>query len=438
MKVLLIGSGGRESAIAWQIRKSPLLSELKVYPGNAGFPESEIIQNGPNLKSRESVQNFVKKEKFDFVIAGPEEPLVDGIADWLSEISIPCFGPSAYCAQLEGSKDFAKKLMKDFKIPTSEYSTFTDYPSAVEYVKKRKFPTVIKADGLAAGKGVTVSPDFETADRALKEAFLESRFGKSGERVVIEDFLSGEEASLFAVSDGENFLCFPAAQDHKRAYDGDQGPNTGGMGAYSPAPIADESVTEKAKKRIIGPMLEGLKKSGHPYKGLLYAGLMIDGNGDPYVVEFNCRFGDPETQALMLLSDTDLLDIMYCAANGNLSGRELKMKHEFSAVVVLAAEGYPDDYAKGMEILLPDPKEFNVQVFMAGVQKKEGKTVSSGGRILGIAASAETPAKAVEKAYKFLALNRTEKTFYRKDIAAKAAASKAAAPDSEIYGSTKN
>ncbi|HNF14794.1 MAG TPA: phosphoribosylamine--glycine ligase, partial [Leptospiraceae bacterium] len=202
MKVLLIGSGGRESAIAWQIRKSPLLSLLKVYPGNAGFPDSEIVLDGPNLKSKESVQNFVRKEKFDFVIAGPEEPLVDGICDWLSEMGIPCFGPSAYCAQLEGSKDFAKKLMKDFGIPTAEYSTFTDYHSAIEYIKKRIFPIVIKADGLAAGKGVTVSPDFETADRALKEAFLESRFGKSGERVVIEDFLSGEEASLFAVCDG--------------------------------------------------------------------------------------------------------------------------------------------------------------------------------------------------------------------------------------------
>ncbi|HMV77580.1 MAG TPA: phosphoribosylamine--glycine ligase [Leptospiraceae bacterium] len=431
MKVLLIGSGGRESAIAWQIRKSPLLSLLKVYPGNAGFPDSEIVLDGPNLKSKESVQNFVRKEKFDFVIAGPEEPLVDGICDWLSEMGIPCFGPSAYCAQLEGSKDFAKKLMKDFGIPTAEYSTFTDYHSAIEYIKKRNFPIVIKADGLAAGKGVTVSPDFETADRALKEAFLESRFGKSGERVVIEDFLSGEEASLFAVCDGENFLCFPAAQDHKRAYDGDNGPNTGGMGAYAPAPIADESVIEKAKNRIISPMLEGLKKSGHPYRGLLYAGLMIDANGDPYVVEFNCRFGDPETQALMLLCDSDLLDIMYNAASGSLLGRELKMKKEFSAVVVLAAEGYPDEYAKGMEIQLPDAEGFQVQIFMAGVQKKDGKTVSSGGRILGIAASAETPAKAVELAYRFLALNRTERTYYRKDIAHKAAASK-------ISGSMKN
>ncbi|MCB1176742.1 MAG: phosphoribosylamine--glycine ligase, partial [Leptospiraceae bacterium] len=311
MKVLLIGSGGREHAIAYKLRQSSLLTELKVFPGNGGFLENEVLPStSMNLKNKESVQSFVKENKFELVVVGPEEPLVDGISDWMSEINVPCFGPSSYCAKLEGSKDFAKNLMIEFGVPTAKYATFHDLNSSLDYIKDHPTPIVVKADGLAAGKGVAVCSNKEDAIQFLKEIFEDKKFGASGSKVVIEEFLEGQEASIFGICDGEKFLLFPASQDHKRAYDNDEGPNTGGMGAYAPAPIVTEEVLQKVKNQIFTPMIKGLQKKGHPYKGLLYAGLMINSSGDPNVVEFNCRFGDPETQGLMLLLEDDLLKLM--------------------------------------------------------------------------------------------------------------------------------
>lgn len=416
MKVLLLGSGGRESALAYKLRQSPLLKELKVFPGNGGFPQSEVLpKDSMNLKDKSSTIQFIQKEKFDLVIVGPEEPLVDGITDWLEEVGILCFGPSQYCAQLEGSKDFAKSLMKEFNIPTAKYATFTDYNSSLQYVANHSMPVVIKADGLAAGKGVTVCSNQTDAENALKEIFVDKKFGNSGLRVVIEEFMQGEEASIFALSDGDNFIMLPALQDHKRAYDGDTGPNTGGMGAYCPAPIATEKVYNQVKTEIFTPMIQGLKKKGKPYKGLLYAGLMIDNSGYARVVEFNCRFGDPETQALMLMIDEDLLDLFIQSAKGKLLKDEIKIRSGASCVVVLAATGYPNDYTKDIPLAFEGIKN-GLQVFHAGTKLKNDKLVSSGGRILGVSSYADNLRNALAIAYDFLKSNPHSHTFYRSDI----------------------
>lgn len=417
MKVLLLGSGGRESALAYRLRQSPLLKELKVYPGNGGFPQEEILPKGSfNLKDKASTVSFIQKEKFDLVVVGPEEPLVDGITDWLEEVGIPCFGPSKYCAQLEGSKDFAKTLMKEFGVPTARYETFSDYNSAKSYLEKEGVPIVIKADGLAAGKGVTVCFKIEEALNALKEIFLDNKFGASGAKVVIEEFMQGEEASIFAICDGANFIILPALQDHKRANDGDTGPNTGGMGAYCPAPIATDKVYEQVRKEVFQPMIDGLRRKGFPYKGLLYAGLMVDKSGYARVVEFNCRFGDPETQSLMLLIQDDLLEIFLQSAKGNLQKNEISLLSGSSCVVVLAAKGYPNDYVKNIHLNLAKAAE-GVEIFHAGTNRGEdGTLLSTGGRILGVSSYASDLRTAVNNAYSYIKSNPQNDTFYRTDI----------------------
>ncbi|HRG48336.1 MAG TPA: phosphoribosylamine--glycine ligase [Leptospiraceae bacterium] len=417
MKVLLLGSGGRESALAYKLRQSPLLKELKVFPGNGGFPLQELLSKSAlNLKDKASTVSFIQKEKFDLVVVGPEEPLVDGIVDWLEEAGIPCFGPSKYCAQLEGSKDFAKTLMKEFGVPTARYETFSDYDSAKTYLEREGVPIVIKADGLAAGKGVTVCFKMEEALNALKEIFLDNKFGASGAKVVIEEFMQGEEASIFAISDGANFIILPALQDHKRAYDGDTGPNTGGMGAYCPAPIATDKVYAQVRKEVFQPMLDGLRKKGFPYKGLLYAGFMVDKSGYARVVEFNCRFGDPETQSLMLLIQDDLLEIFLQSAKGNLTKKEITLREGASCIVVLAANGYPNDYIKNIPLNLPKPMA-GVEIFHAGTNRGEdGTLLSTGGRILGISSYASNLKTAVNNAYSYIKENPQDNTFYRTDI----------------------
>ncbi len=417
MKVLLIGSGGRESALAYKIKQSKLLTELKVYPGNAFFSDSEIIQkNSFDLKNKNSTKEFVKAEKFDLVIVGPEVPLVDGISDWLEEISVPCFGPSKFCAEIEGSKDFAKKLMKDFDVPTANYVTFKDLDSALNYTKSHPLPIVVKADGLASGKGVAVCDSKKMADDFLKEIFLDKKFSENP-KVVVEEFLEGEEASIFAISDGEKFLMLPALQDHKRAYDNDLGPNTGGMGAYCPAPIVTKKVTEQVRVEIFEKMISGLKKIGKPYKGLLYAGLMIE-NEYAKVVEFNCRFGDPETQSLMLLIEDDLLEILFQASIGKLEKTNIQISNKHSSVVVLCSVGYPNEFKKDIPIELNSSSE--IQIFHSGTKKINGKILSDGGRILGIASVGNSLIESLEKSYKFLNNTQLENTFYRKDIGKKA------------------
>ncbi len=420
MNVLLIGSGGRESALAYALRKSKHLTSLKVYPGNGGFPSIERIpKDSFNLKDKDSTLSYIKKHNFDFVIIGPEEPLVDGIVDWLNDESILCFGPSKYCANLEGSKEFAKSIMKEFSVPTADYESFSDYSTSLEYVRTKGFPIVIKADGLAAGKGVTVAHSLDEAVSSLKDIFIENKFGKSGAKVVIEEFMDGEEASIFAISDGDRFVLFPAAQDHKRAFDGDKGPNTGGMGAYAPAPIVNETVLQNVTEKIFKPILSGLKSKGHPYKGLLYAGLMIK-NNSPKVVEFNCRFGDPETQALMLLLEDDLLEVMLESARGSLLRSKLSFNNTFSTVVVLAANGYPNSYTKDIKLtsFIKDSEE--IVIFHAGTEIYGSELISNGGRVLCIASSGESLKDSVKKCYTYLNQFELKDLFYRSDIAVRA------------------
>ncbi len=420
LKVLLLGGGGREHAIFNKISLSYLAESVQVFPGNGGFPESVLIKD-PDFQYQEKTgfQKWIQAHNIDLVIVGPEEPLVAGIADWCSEVKVPCFGPSAFCAQIEGSKEFAKKLMKEAGIPTASYSSFKDFNTASEYCKTQSFPLVVKADGLAAGKGVSVCETLDLALEFLKGIFLDKKFGESGSSVVIESFLTGEEASLFVLTDGSHFKFFPAAQDHKRAFDGDLGPNTGGMGAYAPAPIVSKIVMQKIEERIVSPILKLFREKKHPYRGLLYVGLMIDSAGEPYVVEFNCRFGDPETQVVLSLLQEDLLELLYNCAKGELGNRPLKATDGFSAVVVAAAKGYPDKPEKGFELTLTLPPK-PVQVVHAGTQSKEGKLLASGGRVLGVTSVRPNLALALKDIYDYLALNENPKLFYRKDIGKRA------------------
>ncbi|TGL07812.1 phosphoribosylamine--glycine ligase [Leptospira bouyouniensis] len=419
-KVLLIGSGGREHALADAISKSNVLESLKVFPGNGGFSSDVLLSpNEISITDKSKFFEYIKTSKTNLVVVGPEDPLVNGIADWCDEIGILCFGPSAYCAQVEGSKHFAKEMMKRAKVPTASFAVFTDHESAWSYAQKELLPLVVKADGLAAGKGVTVAFELKEVKRALDEIFLESKFGQSGNKVVIESFLEGEEASLFVITDGERYMCLPAAQDHKRAYDGDIGPNTGGMGAYAPAPIVTDSVLSKVKSKVIEPMLDDFRRSGHPYKGLLYVGLMITKEGEPSVVEFNCRFGDPETQCVLRLIDEDILPIFNASATGSLPERNLKLKQGSSAVVVLAAKGYPDSPEKGMVLEIP-ANEGNVVVYHAGTKKVNSSTLANGGRILGITSFGKSLKEAIDECYVFLGKLKAPNTFYRKDIGRRA------------------
>jgi phosphoribosylamine--glycine ligase len=422
LRVLLLGSGGREHAIAESIKRSPLLGDLKVFPGNAGFDKESILpKNSINWNDKLQFQNAIRGQ-YDLVVVGPEDPLVNGISDWCEEIGIPCFGPSAYCAQIEGSKDFAKNLMLESGVPTSKFQTFEEYNQAFAYTKDKKLPIVIKADGLAAGKGVTVCTEFQQVDIALKEIFIEKKFGVTGNRVVIEDFLEGEEASIFAICDGENYVLLPPAQDHKRAFDNDEGPNTGGMGAYCPAPVATSQVIEKVKSRIVEPILQKFIEKKSPYKGVLYVGLMIHSSGDPYVVEFNCRFGDPETQAVLQLVQSDLLEIFWNVSNHNFNSNvSLKLSSYFSSIVVLAANGYPGDYIKNIPIHLEKNIESDTKIFHSGTKfAEDGSLVSNGGRVLGIVSIGVTLKESIDKTYKFIHSMIHPSLFFRTDIGRRA------------------
>lgn len=420
LKVLLIGSGGREHAIAHSILKSPMLGELKIFPGNAGMDSAMVLKPEEiSINEKNKFIEFLKQTAIDFVIVGPEDPLVAGLADWCELAGVPCFGPSEYCAQIEGSKHFAKQMMQKANVPTATYAVYSDFDSAWNYCLAQQFPLVIKADGLAAGKGVTVAFEKSEAETALKDIFIAQKFGSSGEKVVIESFLQGEEASLFVITDGKNYVCLPAAQDHKRAYDGDTGPNTGGMGAYAPAPIVTPKVLSVIEKDIINPMLEEFSKAGHPYKGLLYVGLMIADDGKPSVVEFNCRFGDPETQCVLRLVDEDLLQLLFEASTKSLQSRAIQLKKGSSAIVVLAAEGYPNNPKKGMTLEIPSNDD-KVVVFHAGTKRENDRLVASGGRVLGITAVANSLKESVDLCYAFLPRIKSEGTFYRKDIGRRA------------------
>lgn len=418
MNVLLIGSGGREHALFWKLSQSTQLGSIRVFPGNGGFaPES--IALGIDLKNFETIRSYVKQNKIDLVVVGPEQPLVDGITDALSRDCL-VFGPTAFCAQLEGSKDFSKAFMKRHGIPTADAVTFTDSNAAIEYLRTRKLPIVVKADGLAAGKGVTVATSYEDAETAVRDAIDKKIFGTSGQSVLIEDFLEGQEASVFAICDGQRALPMIAAQDHKRVFDNDQGPNTGGMGAYAPVPFMNADVMRQVQTEVLDRVMAGMQKEGHPYRGLLYAGLMVH-NGSVRVVEFNCRFGDPETQGLLRLLDEDLLELCKLSASGNLPQRQIQFKQEAVICIVLAAEGYPGEVRKNIPI--PDLKIIDslgdIIMFHAGTALTQGGVVSTGGRVLNLTATGRDLLEARKLAYSALERVHVPGLFYRKDIGQK-------------------
>ena len=380
--------------------------------------DSIVREDGLSLGDLGSLKAHVSANGYDLVVVGPEQPLVDGVADALKEIC-PVFGPSAGAAQLEGSKKFSKTFMKKYGIPTAEAESFSDTQKALEYLNTRKIPIVIKADGLAAGKGVTVAVSKEQAEQAVRECLDENRFGESGATVLIEDFLQGEEASVFALCDGKRALPFIAAQDHKRAFDNDEGPNTGGMGAYTPVPMMNSKIMEKVQKQVLDPVLAGMQSEGHEYIGLLYAGLMIH-EDEISVVEFNVRFGDPETQTLLRILDEELLELMHASATGSLPDRSLNFKDEASAVVVLAADGYPGNYKKDIMINNLDSADGDIIYFHAGTRREQDNVYSTGGRILGITATGKDLQEVRDRIYTALKKVDAPGTFYRKDIGKKA------------------
>lgn len=415
MRVLLIGSGGREHALAWAISRSPRLEKLYVAPGNAG---TELVAENVALDVADhaAVIAFCQNEAVDFVVVGPEGPLVAGIADDIRAAGIAVFGPSKVAAQLEGSKAFTKALCDEVGIPTAAYAKFDALEPALAYLYAQGAPIVIKADGLAAGKGVTVAETIEDAEIALQECF-DGAFGEAGAEVVIEECLVGEEASLFAICDGEHITILPAAQDHKRAYDGDEGPNTGGMGAYAPAPVMTGELIAQAVREIVEPAIRGMAARGTPFSGVLFTGLMITADG-PKLIEFNTRFGDPECQVLMMLLESDVLDLLEGAAKGTLADVTPRWRDDVALTVVMAAEGYPGSYAKGSEIVGADALNSDtVHVFHAGTARRDGALVANGGRVLNVSARGRTVAEARERAYAAVDAIDWPQGFCRRDIA---------------------
>lgn len=417
---MVIGSGGREHALVWKLAQSPLAEKIFAVPGNPGMAELATCIEGLNVKDHAAVIDFARKNSIGLVVIGPEAPLVEGLADDLSAAHIKVFGPSAAAAQLEGSKIFAKQLMKKYGIPTAKYEIFSDADSARSYVKAEGAPIVVKADGLAAGKGVIVAQTVDEALAAIDEIMTQKSFGAAGSRIVIEEFMDGEEASLLAFTDGRTVVPMIPSQDHKRVDDGDQGLNTGGMGSYAPAPIVDQSVLEKAIEKILKPTVAAMSTEGKIYRGCLYAGLMIV-DGEPKVVEFNARFGDPETQSVLPLLKSDLVELMLACADGTLDQQSIEWSDESAVCVVLTSGGYPKSYKKGFEIDgISKAKTLGALIFHAGTVERDGKLLTSGGRVLGVVTIDKNLRAAVEKNYKAIGVICFDGMHFRKDIAARA------------------
>ncbi len=419
MDILVVGSGGREHALCWAIADSPLTERLFCAPGNAGIAEiARTVDIDP--MDFDGILGFCRSEAIDFVVVGPEAPLVAGLVDRLDAAGIKAFGPSAAGAVLEGSKAFTKELCAEVGIPTAAYERFTDLEAAAAHIQAMGAPIVVKADGLAAGKGAIVAEDVETAIQAAGE-ILGGRFGAAGAEIVIEEFLHGEEASFFALADGESVLPLATAQDHKRVGDGDTGPNTGGMGAYSPAPVMDDAMVEATMSRIIEPTIRAMAEKGRPFKGVLFAGLMINEAG-PHLIEYNCRFGDPECQVLMARLRSDVLPALMATADGQLRNVDLRWRDDAAMVVVMAANGYPESYEKGSEIagLGPAGELPGVTVFHAGTLRDDGRLLANGGRVLGVTASGADIEAARARAYEAVDIIDWPGGFCRRDIGARA------------------
>ena len=416
MNILVIGSGGREHALYWKLSESPQTEQIYAIPGNPGMGASAAIA----LDDHAAILRFVKEHEIGLVVVGPEVPLMNGLVDELEAAGIRAFGPRANAAEIEGSKSFAKDLMKKYGIPTARYEVFTAAEPARAYIRQEGAPIVVKADGLAAGKGVIVAMTEQEALDAVDAIMEDHSFGDAGARVVIEEFMEGEEASLLAFTDGRTIRPMISAQDHKRAYDGDRGPNTGGMGTYAPAPVMTPEMTERAVEEILKPTIAAMAKEGRVYRGCLYLGLMVTADG-PKVVEFNARFGDPETQVVLPLLDSDLVAIMCACADGTLADVPIRWKDGAAVCVVLASGGYPGHYEKGQEIHgLADAEAMGALVFHAGTAMKDGKLVTNGGRVLGVIGRGADISSAVDAAYAAATKISFKDAYYRKDIAHRA------------------
>ncbi|PMG58336.1 phosphoribosylamine--glycine ligase [Vibrio splendidus] len=424
MNVLIIGAGGREHALGWKAAQNPNVETVFIAPGNAGTalePKLENVNIG--VEDIAGLVEFAQDKKIELTIVGPEAPLVIGVVDAFREVGLPIFGPTQAAAQLEGSKAFTKDFLARHDIPTGYYSNFTEIEPAIAYVREQGAPIVVKADGLAAGKGVIVAMTLEEAEDAIKDMLAGNAFGEAGSRVVIEEFLEGEEASFIVMVDGSSVLPMATSQDHKRVGDKDTGPNTGGMGAYSPAPVVTPEIHNRILEEVIYPTVRGMDAEGAPYTGFLYAGLMIDADGTPKVIEYNCRFGDPETQPIMMRMESDLVELCLMAIDEKLDEAESKWDPRASIGVVLAAGGYPADYAKGDVISLPTSEVEGQKVFHAGTTNNEaGDVVTNGGRVLCATALGNTVSEAQERAYALTKQVSWNGMFYRNDIGYRAIA----------------
>ncbi len=422
MKVLIIGSGGREHALAWKVAQSRNVDTVFVAPGNAGTAlEAKIKNIDIDVMAFEKLAEFVIENIIELTIVGPEAPLVEGIVDYFQSRNLKCFGPNQGAAQLEGSKSFTKDFLQRHNIPTAAYATFTDVDAALAYLHEQGAPIVIKADGLAAGKGVIVAETITQAEDAIKDMLSGNAFGEAGCKVVIEEFLSGEEASFIVLVDGKHTLPMATSQDHKRVANGDTGLNTGGMGAYSPAPVVTPEIHQRIMQEVIEPTVAGMAAEGNDYTGFLYAGLMIDATGTPKVIEYNCRFGDPETQPIMLRLESDLADLCLQAIEGTLDKCETQWDDRAAVGIVLAAGGYPESYRKGDVISgLAETNTHNEKVFHAGTALKDGDVITSGGRVLCATALGKSVTEAQAAAYKLTHQIQWDDVYYRDDIAYRA------------------
>ena len=418
MKIMVIGSGGREHAIIKKLKQSPKVDIIYALPGNGGIAsDAECV----DIKATDltAIVDFAVKTKIDFAVVAPDDPLVLGAVDALEAAGFPCFGPNKNAAIIEGSKVFSKNLMKKYSIPTAEYAVFTDMDEALSYLETARIPTVIKADGLALGKGVVIANTRDEAKAAVRSMMQDKVFGESGSQIVIEEFLEGPEVSVLSFTDGKTVVPMVSSMDHKRALDNDKGLNTGGMGTIAPNPYYSNEIASECMEKIFLPTINAMDAEGRSFKGCLYFGLMLTSDG-PKVIEYNCRFGDPETQVVLPLLESDLVDIMFATRNGTLSDTEIRFSTGSACCVIMASEGYPTKYEKGYEISLPNPPAEDTEIYVAGARLENGRLLTNGGRVLGVTATAADLQSAIEKAYAAVKLVDFKNSYYRKDIGQRA------------------